>query len=141
MFRNYSVKMYKKNFTLYNVYYISDSKIRFEIFDGTRYNNICFIDHSFWIMYYRKKNYAIFILLIKTFVFTNYRYLTYVDDKDWFLLLSFFLRILGSLGSTAAWVSSFSLTAVTFPETVASTIYVHNFHLNVHIRELHIDKN
>ncbi|VVC34301.1 Major facilitator superfamily,Major facilitator superfamily domain [Cinara cedri] len=48
-------------------------------------------------------------------------YLTYVDDKWVFLSLSLFLRILESLGATGAMVAAFSLTAVSFPESVAST--------------------
>lgn len=48
-------------------------------------------------------------------------YLTYIDERNVFLLLSLFLRVLESLGATGAMVAAFSLTAVSFPESVAST--------------------
>ncbi|XP_050419743.1 MFS-type transporter SLC18B1-like [Adelges cooleyi] len=48
-------------------------------------------------------------------------YLTYIESRNLFLILSLFLRILESLGATGAMVAAFSLTAVTFPESVAST--------------------
>lgn len=48
-------------------------------------------------------------------------YLTYVDSRNWFLVLSLALRVLESLGATGAMIAAFSLTAVSFPESVAST--------------------
>ncbi|CAI6348688.1 unnamed protein product [Macrosiphum euphorbiae] len=48
-------------------------------------------------------------------------YLTYIDERNIFLLLSLCLRVLESLGATGAMVAAFSLTAVSFPESVAST--------------------
>lgn len=62
--------------------------------------------------------------------FFYYRYLTYVDDKWVFLSLSLALRVFESLGATGAMVAAFSLTAVTFPESVAST-FVRIFHSTV----------
>jgi len=47
--------------------------------------------------------------------------LTYIDERNTFLLLSLCLRVLESLGATGAMVAAFSLTAVSFPESVAST--------------------
>ncbi|XP_029342889.1 MFS-type transporter SLC18B1 isoform X1 [Acyrthosiphon pisum] len=48
-------------------------------------------------------------------------YLTYIDERNIFLLLSLCLRVLESLGATGAMVATFSLTAISFPESVAST--------------------
>ncbi|XP_050541625.1 MFS-type transporter SLC18B1-like isoform X2 [Daktulosphaira vitifoliae] len=48
-------------------------------------------------------------------------YLTYIYDRNIFLILSLILRVLESLGATGAMVAAFSLTAVSFPESVAST--------------------
>jgi len=44
-----------------------------------------------------------------------------VDSRNLFLVLSLALRVLESLGATGAMIAAFSLTAVSFPESVAST--------------------
>uniref|UniRef100_A0A0A9Z5S3 Major facilitator superfamily (MFS) profile domain-containing protein n=1 Tax=Lygus hesperus TaxID=30085 RepID=A0A0A9Z5S3_LYGHE len=47
--------------------------------------------------------------------------LDYIDDHATFITLSFILRMTESLGSTAALVSAFSITAAVFPKSVATT--------------------
>lgn len=46
--------------------------------------------------------------------------LDFIDDRTTFIVLSFILRILESLGATAAVVSAFSLTGSMFPDSVAT---------------------
>uniref|UniRef100_A0A1B6M1Z0 Major facilitator superfamily (MFS) profile domain-containing protein n=1 Tax=Graphocephala atropunctata TaxID=36148 RepID=A0A1B6M1Z0_9HEMI len=47
--------------------------------------------------------------------------LDYVMDHDWFISLSFLLRMTESLGSTAALVAAFSITAAVFPQSIGTT--------------------
>ncbi|XP_046668972.1 MFS-type transporter SLC18B1-like [Homalodisca vitripennis] len=47
--------------------------------------------------------------------------LDYVMDHNWFISLSFLLRITESLGSTAALVAAFSITAAVFPQSIGTT--------------------
>lgn len=48
-------------------------------------------------------------------------FLDYVTTHNEFIILSFVLRILESLGATAALIAAFSLTAACFPNSVATT--------------------
>lgn len=47
--------------------------------------------------------------------------LDYVMDHDWFISLSFLLRITESIGSTGALVAAFSITAAVFPKAIGTT--------------------
>lgn len=47
--------------------------------------------------------------------------LDYVMDHNWFISLSFLLRITESLGSTGALVAAFSITAAAFPKAIGTT--------------------
>ncbi|XP_075235922.1 MFS-type transporter SLC18B1-like isoform X2 [Lycorma delicatula] len=47
--------------------------------------------------------------------------LDYINDHNTFISLSFLLRMSESLGSTAALVAAFSITAAVFPDSVATT--------------------
>lgn len=54
--------------------------------------------------------------------------LDYVKDHDWFISLSFLLRMTEALGSTAALVAAFSITAAVFPNSIGTTFVSHYTH-------------
>lgn len=54
-------------------------------------------------------------------MFVFYSLLDLVMSHNWFISLSFLVRIIESLGATAALIAAFSLTAACFPDSVATT--------------------
>lgn len=101
---------------------VSDPKDRAQVHVGDRHSVERRVDHSFRVI---TPDEIVGVLgcvyLLKLISVDSRRYLVYVDDRIVFLLLSLLLRVLESLGATGAMVAAFSLTAVSFPESVAST--------------------
>uniref|UniRef100_A0A8D8VZN9 MFS-type transporter SLC18B1 n=1 Tax=Cacopsylla melanoneura TaxID=428564 RepID=A0A8D8VZN9_9HEMI len=60
-------------------------------------------------------------LVVNAVTAIMFGFLDYVQMHDSFIFFSFVIRILESLGATAALIAAFSLTAACFPESMATT--------------------